>query len=225
MTGTALETMINSLVDDTLDQTHLVNLLNAADGLISGERDWEKLKAIDSSKTWISSDTYTTTKALPTDFFAPYKLYVQGETRPWPAIGLADRERYKDIFGRWYIDFANDTFSLCGVTGSTRILYLVYLKTTTLWTVATLGSVSPWYPARFHPLLAFYVAGLHLGGVDSDDIAARMSPVNRNEFLALKKAMIAWDARLKMHTMNYAARSPDIIPGTRADVVGEGEIW
>lgn len=225
MTGDEIKTMIEGLIDDDLDDTEFVNLMNAVEGLIAGERHWKKLTAIDSSKTWTSSDSYTSTKALPTDFFEPIKLYVQGEQRPWPAIAFEDRERYKDIFGRWYIDYANDVFGLCGVTGSTRTLYLAYIKTVTVWTIANYTSQSPWMPARFHPLWAYYGAGIHLGGVDADDLASKMAAVHADQFRAFRKMAIAWDSRLKAHAMNYSARQPNIIPGTRSDVVGEGEIY
>lgn len=225
MTGEELITAIGSLVDDDPDESELIFLLNAAKNMLEGERDWMFLRAIDSSKTWATSDTYLTTKALPSDFVSPRKLYLSTNTRPMTAISLEDRERYKDIYGRYYIDYANNVFALCGVTSQSATIYLSYKKSSTDWTENNLTTLSPSFPSVYHPILAFYAAGIHLGGIDADDIAARMAPVHGNQFNAMRKNMRLWDAKLASHAMNNVASQPDVIAGTRPDVVGEGDIF
>lgn len=215
LTGTTIKDLFRAIVDDTPDSTYEDNLLQQAKMLIEGERDWEILKKIDTTKTWATSDTYLTTKALPTDFFSPRSLYVENYRNPFIAVPLEHREQYKDISGRYYIDHGNAVYGLCGNTSEARTLTLVY----TYMTDDIGASTSPVWPAPFHRLLPYYMAGLHQGGTDWDSISARMAPVNTSEAARIRRNMIEWDMRLKMHSMNARSQPTDVVYTGQDDVV------
>jgi len=198
--------LFENLIDDSPDADYELDLVCHAKDAIEGERDWEFLKKIDSSKTWAASDDYTTAHALPTDFVEPVALYVGTEYQPYTPVPFEQRQLYKDSSRRYYIDYANNNLHLCGSTSEAKTLYLCYIYQTDDLTLTT----SPVWPARFHKLLAFYMAGVHLGAVDSDDIAARLAPNNKVEYLMIRKNFVDWDARCKAHAMNYSASDGSI---------------
>jgi hypothetical protein len=201
MTGAELKTFLENLIDDTIDEDFAYQLLTHAKDLVEGERDWEYLKAVDTSNTWASGETYLSTKALPADFFTPRFLYIDGYDTPYVPVPMEHKLRYRDLSGYYYIDYGSSAFALCGTTDQSRTISFVYTKTT-----ADIGAgVTPSMPARFHKLIGFYAAGLWQGAVDWDDISARMSPANRAEALVLKNSMISWDTRLKLHSQNHSA--------------------
>lgn len=198
MTGQQIVEMFRAIVDDQPDSDYEDNLMQHAKDLVESERDWEMLKKVDTSKTWLSSDTYLTTKALPTDFFAPRSLWVTGYDIPFRPVPLENILRFRDISGRWSLDLANNVYRLMGNTSETRTISFVY----TYATAAILTATSPVWPARFHKLIPFYMAGIHQGGTDWDAISAHMSPANRGEASLTRAAMVSWDSRLKLNSMN-----------------------
>jgi len=201
MTSQEIKTFVESLVDDSLDETYFLNVLNGAKDAIEGERDWEFLKKVDSSKTWATTDDYTTAHALQTDFVEPVALYVGSEYEPYIPVPFEMRQYFKDSPKRYYIDYQSKNLYLCGSTSEAKTLYLCYIYQTDDLTLTT----SPVWPARFHKLLAYYVAGIHMGAVDSDDIARILAPNQKVEYLLIRKNMVDHDARCKAHSLNYSS--------------------
>ena len=193
MTGAELKTMTESILDDTVDDVFFYQLLNVAKNILEDERTWMYLKKLDSSQTASTGDQSETSRALPTDWRRTYKMMIGRDYR-LTQVPLDEQHLWRNTSNRYCIDVANSVYYLLGVVGQADTIYHYYIKTTD-----DIASATEWVaPSRFHPILAFMVAGYIMMGVDADDIFARMSPENKIMAETLKASMIAWDMQLQM---------------------------
>jgi len=201
MTGQEIYDFLENILDESIDTDLFTTLLNVAKDNVEEDRDWEVLKAFDSSKTASPSDTYLTAKALPSDFRRPMdKLYV-GIDLLYKPIPFEDRYIYRNRNGFFYIDYANNNFYIIGSPSSSQAINMPYIKTTDELTLA-----NSWgFPARFHKLLGFMIAGYYTAGVDVDDIYARMSNEHKLTAELIKKNLVDWDSRLKLNAMDNSS--------------------
>ncbi len=207
MDGATLYTLnTNLLGGNAIDEDLFYQLLNMAKNQREMMRDWMKLRYIDSSISFASSDDYTSTKSLPARFLRTYTFTDQrGELRgPYivtsagskvelQPIKFAERYDDKDTEGYYYIDVAAGKIGRTGTTAGT--LYLPYLKGT-----ADIDSGTSWGlpPADgFGALLAYDVAIEQKGGIDWDTVNANQVPYNRSKMMQLDSNMATWDARLQ----------------------------
>lgn len=221
MNGSELKTFAENIIDDTIDQDLFIDLLNNAKDYVESLRDWEILKKIDTSKSTAAGDTYTTAKALPTDFLSPRTVFIG--TLKYEGIPMELRERYKSSGARFYIDYANNNLYITGSSQTGQTITTTYIYKTTDWTAANLASLEPVYPDKFHKLLGFAVAEIHSGAIDVDDIQMRQNQFQNKHAQILLTSMEMWDNRLKLNAMNYSAApnnleagqvgDPDIISG------------
>jgi len=202
LTGQDMLELLESIVDDSVDETVGLFLLNTAKDQVEMERRLEILKAFDTSKTAAPGDSYLTAKALPSAFIEEVALYVGDDPTPWNKIPFEQREQYKDVTRYWYIDHRSGNFHICGGVSSSQTLKLCYKTTTD----DIASGTSPTWPAPFHKLIViraaelFYPADAGERGRSWDDkwkaIADR-----------LEEALMVWDAQLKVNALN-GARSP-----------------
>ena len=150
MTGSEIKTMVETLIDDTLDDTIAYQLINNKINEIESERPWRYLITTNTSLTALSSDTYNTAKALPTDCAEIISLFV-GDKQYLP-LGLEQKEDYKNIAGYYFINGSN--FYLSGKVNETKTITITYRKYSAEITSAT----SPAFPVRFHKMIPFFVA-------------------------------------------------------------------
>lgn len=200
MTGQELYDFYKTLIDDSdLDEDTFLILLNVAKNRREDTRPWQYLKKLDDSKTAAVGDTYLTSKALPDDFRLDYKMFV-GTDREYLPVPFEKQHIYKNSPMRYFVDVANEVYYLTGSVSSNQIIYSFYIRTTDN---ITLGS--EWdAPSRFHPLLAYDVAGFVMNGMDSDDLYARMAPEQKGAAILLDRSMVAWDTSLKLRSMNHS---------------------
>lgn len=193
MTGSEIKTFAEGLLDDNVDWSddHFYRLLNIAKTKLESMRLWQYLKKLNSSNAASSLAI-----SLPSDFSEDYKVLVGLDTEYYP-VSFEEYPAYRNIAHRYYIDWSALTINLLGTVNS-GTLYLYYKK----FTDDITSSTSPSFPARFHPLLAYYVVAIHQSGTDSDDIFARMAPANRQAAYELERAMISWDASIAMRMQN-----------------------
>ena len=217
MTGAQIITLFQNIVDDNVDDDFELDLLNNAKNELEMERDWEFLKYMDTSLTWAVSDVYTTAHTLPSGFLKIVSVYLSGHLHPWVGVMMEHRERFKDLWGRYFIDYRQSNLHLCGVTGQSRTITLCYIKATDDLTTATSWA----FPAKLHRMLAFKMAEIYQGGVDYDDIAARMGTKNFAQYQILKRLAENWDADLKAAAMNYQSATPGIDVSKIPDVPTE----
>jgi hypothetical protein len=200
MTGAQIISLANSIADDTIPSDYDYILLNIAKNKREDMRPWEMLKKSDATKTAAVGDTYQTAKALPSDWRYTYLLMV-GTDLKYGQIPFEQQYIYKDAAQKFFVDVANLNYYLTGLVNTSKTIYHFYIKSTTDYTVATTGSSLIVWPERFQPLLAFDMAAMYKGGIDYDDINARMAPDNRAEARAIELAMISWDNELKRRAM------------------------
>jgi len=197
MTGAQLKTMVDTILDDSIDDIFFYQLLNIAKNTLEDERTWQFLRKLDSSKTATGGDNSEVAIALPTDWRSTYKLMV-GKDFKYIQVPFDEQHIWRYTSSRFCIDVANSVFYLLGTIGASDTIYHYYIKTTN-----DIESGTEWVaPSRFHPILAFMVAGYYMNGVDADDIFARMSPENKIMAQTLKASMIAWDMKLQLEAQN-----------------------
>lgn len=191
MTGAQIKQLTEDILDGIqLDDDFFYQLLNIAKVNLEEKRVWQYLKKLNSSNTGTTSAI-----TLPSDFSHDYKVLV-GTTEYYP-IDFEEQHLFEGISHRYYIDLANSQYYLKGSPRPDTI-YFYYKR----FTDDIASGTSPVFPARFHPLLAFYVAGYYQAGIDSDDIFARMSPENKIAAGTLERAMLGWDTELKLRSQN-----------------------
>lgn len=204
MTGAELYQLTTDIIDgEVINEDFFYQLLNIAKTRLEEGRAWSYLKKLDDTN---SSTTSAIT--LPTDFARDYKVSVGLDTEYTP-VPFEDQHLYRNVSNRYYIDHANSQYYLTG-TPKAGTIYFYYLY----FTPDITSSTSPVFPARFHPLLAFYVAGYYQMGVDSDDLFARMSPENKTQSALLEQSMIAWDNGLQLKSHNNRVGVAESEPGS-----------
>lgn len=205
MTGTEIKTLFETLVDDsTVDSTTAFQLMNIAKNEVEAERPWEMLKAVDTASSTASGDTYATAKSLPTDFGTSLELYVGDDTIPYMQIPFDQKEKFKNIDRRWFIDMANSNFHLCGTQTETKTLRLFYIKATDDIAAGT----SPVWPTRFHGIIAYKMAELFYALEAGEKGRSWDDRWSRN-YQMLKDQMIYWDANLKIDAAQNATLNQD----------------
>jgi len=187
MNGDEIKTLAESILDQTIEDTFFYSIVNILKDRREDMRPYMFLRKLDTTKS-----ATTSAQALPTDFRIDRKLVI-GTTEYQP-IRFEDQHLYLNQSGVYFVDYANNTFTILG--NPTGAVYFYYIKTTPEIT----ETVGPVWPDRFAPLLAFDVAGYIMNGNDADDIFARMSPENKGQAIALEKAMEAWDTNLQIRS-------------------------
>lgn len=201
MTGAELKTMVESILDDTVDETLFYQLANVAKNRAEDSRPWMMLRALDSSQTATAGNTSTTPIALPTAWRRTYKLMV-GRDMQFEQVPFDEQHQWRNSANKFCIDVANSVYYLLGAIGTADTIYHYYIKTTDDITSAT----SLVWPTRFHPIIAYEVAGYIMMGVDADDIFARMSPENKMAAETLTDAFQSWDTQLQLDAQGGRAQ-------------------
>ena len=216
MLGSELKTFVEGLIDeDDIDSTLFYQLLNVAKNKLEADRDYMYIRTKDATQTANPGDTYLTAKDLPDDFRKPLTIFVGDSLHS--GVGFEDQIRYKDSGQKYYLDIANDQFFIMGQVSSAKTITMSYVKFTDDITATT----SPLFPARFHPLLGFIVAGYWTMGVDADNIYARMSPEHKLAAKMLLDSMVRWDDDLALASQDYSA-SPFLHEGVdRVDSINK----
>ena len=203
MLASDIKTFVESLIDDEIEETLFLTLLNVAKDNIEEELEWEVLKSWDRSLAWNPGDTYLTVKTLPSDFrsmFGDGVIYL-GEDNPYFPVPFKDLYRYRNFSNKYAIDHLNNKLYILGSEAVQYTINLPYLKNTPELTLST-----EWlFPSRFHKLLAFRVAGYYTSGVDADDIYARMSQAHRIAASEIENNLRKWNTRLALISMDNSS--------------------
>lgn len=218
MNGKQLQNLTSELLDGRdIGPSKYVTLLKARKRLREALRPWMVLRTVDTSKTYTGADNFETLKDLPVDFVVPYNAFkppglhgpdrtplvlVSGETQiyTFPTI-LGSHILNKDRNHMHYFDYAQQKY---GITGKAQLSYTVhlhYIKTTTdpkddgsdldAWT----WDLDP--SGQFSPLLAYDIAIQQKGGIDYDEINARMVQYHGIDVREMSRSMIFWDDTLQ----------------------------
>ena len=215
MIGSDLKIFVESLIDDSIEEDLFYSLLNAAKDKLEDEREWEILKDWDNSLLWTPGDTYLTDKNMPATFRSMYGdgvIYLGEDSRYYP-VPFKDIYRYRNATNRYAIDYLNNKLRIIGSENQAMTINIPFLVTT-----ADITDTTEWaFPSRYHKILGFRVAAYYTGGVDTDDIYARMSPFHRAAAMELEDGLRRWNTRMALMVMNNRASSNLSSEGSNSD--------
>lgn len=227
MNGTELSTFCQEINGDaTIGDTLLFQFINLAKAMVEQLRPWMLLRYTDTSKTVTASNTWQTAIDLSTitrfnRFFEtvdnpPIKLF-DGTSRVayYTQVPFNRRLEFKDVSNTFVYDEANKTLYLNGTVQFAGTLYIDHLKDSP---DITNDDSSSWvFPSWSHALLGFYAVGLYKGGVDFDDINARMAPDNRAQAQAILSRLEGFDNEKQLQAQQnidpYNNRNDGFRPG------------
>jgi len=206
MTGTEFSTAATEINGGaSIGSTFLFQLGNLGKNLIEQRRPWMLLRKTDTSKTATTVNTWQTAIDLSTitDFNRfygshPIRLF-DGSNRieKYRLVPFEERLRFKDTSGTACYDAGSKTLYLNGTVNYAGTLYIRYIRSTASFTSA---SDTIWvFPDWSHLLIPMFAVGLHKGGVDFDDINARMAPENRAVAELTVKQLENWDNELQQN--------------------------
>lgn len=200
MTGTELSTFCEEINGGaSIGDTLLFQLLNLSKALIEQRRPWVVLRNTDTSKSVTTANTWQTAIDLstiarfnrfygeePISLFDGTNGYQRLRQVPWHL-----RLRYKDTPNTFVYDEANKTLYINGTIPAASTLYIDHIKDSL---DLTNDDASTWgFPSWSHSILGFYAVAMHKGGVDYDEVNARMSPESRAQANEILKALDTWD--------------------------------
>lgn len=177
-----------------MDPTTFYTLLNVAKNTREAMRTWRRLVKVDQSKTSLSSDTYATSKALPSDFRRTLprrtlKLVSGTKRLDYIEVPIESWPEFRDQTGYFTIDLLNGLYFLSGTVGETYTHYFSYIHKS-----ADIAAGTSWiFIADAHPSLAFDVAAMDELGMDYDDINARQGNANFQRAEIIMKTIVRDD--------------------------------
>jgi hypothetical protein len=188
MTGPELATFCEEVNGGaSIGDTLLFQLLNLSKAMVEHRRPWMLLRKTDTSKTVTTGSTWQTAIDLSTitrfhRFYGdwPVRLFDgNNHIERYRQVPFEDRLEHKDVPNTFCYDEATQTLYLNGTVTFAGTLYIRYLQDTA---DITNDDASTWaFPSYSHPLLGFMAVAMHKGGIDFDEINARMAPENRAE--------------------------------------------
>lgn len=198
MTGQQLIDKFHNYVSDKLDSDFELQLVNDAKNAIETELQLEITKKLNSSGSTSAGQTYTTSRALPSDFLLPLTIYVG--TEPYTPVPFEHQQFYRDGAGRYWIDLANDVYYLSGAQGSAQTIYFYYQRETDDLTTST----SPIWPTRFHSLIPLEMARIYWQ-IDQGEKNRAWTLEYQAEYVRWKRLMQDWDHKLKLNALDNSA--------------------
>ena len=206
MTAKQIIDFFKQLVDDESISDELgLNLINSVKTIIEEERNWRMLLTRDTSLSFLTSESYADAKALPSGFSVEHKIKLvdsSNDEDEYHPVDYVDILQYKDVSGRYAIDYANDNLYICGMVGNNKTIHLSYFGVTDELLATT---ESPTWPTRFHKLIAYKMAEIWLEGVDADTLTRVQWVAHKKVGDLLYKGMIRYDTRLWLKSMDGSA--------------------
>ena len=205
MTGPELSTFCEGVNGgDAINDTLLFQLLNLSKALVEQRRPWMLLRRTDTSKTITAGNTWQTAIDLSTisrfsRFYGewPIRLF-DGNNRieRYRQVPFEERLEYMQAPNTFCYDEAAQTLYLNGTVGFAGTLYIHHIQNTP---DLTNDDSSTWgFPMWSHPLLGFMAVAMNKGGIDYDDINARMAPDNRAQALGIMQLLEVQDGEKQL---------------------------
>lgn len=191
-------------------------------------RSWMLLRSED--KTQVanpsSASMYLTPFDLPDDFLNFYGVKrnivlaaADGITFRWyDQIPLERKHESKDDDSKFYVDYKNSQFYLCGILDKRYTIHQFYIAQSPTITAATYWV----FPAQFQPILAYDVAAMYKKGFKYDIINATQAKMIEDMAAVIFKQMTEWDGALQESALEGADYPLDNVRGGfRVNVVGD----
>lgn len=149
MTRDELYTFVTSLLDQyQMDEDLFNTLLDIAQSYWEGMRPWVTLRTEDASNTVGINNTFTTPFTFPSDFRSWYTRYpiVLTDTDGNPQqymleIPINKKATWKDQLSRFYADYRQKKFFICGKPSVAMVAHLYYKKRGTRISQGTIEEV------------------------------------------------------------------------------------
>jgi hypothetical protein len=175
------------------------------------KREWQILKKIDDSILITAANSYLTLNTLPEDFIRltsdnPVKLYgAAGDVLNCKQIPMEQRLSYKNNFGYFYLDYAQNKIAFTGSPQGTYTAQLSYL-----YKPADINENTLWaFPGWCHAILPYDIAVNYKGGIDYDSISESQARYNQQELDEIWDFMVDWDCKLQTQALDGLERNQD----------------
>jgi hypothetical protein len=205
MTGPELATFAEEVNGGaSIGDTLLFQLLNLSKAIVEQRRPWILLRSTDSSVTVGANNTWQTPIDLSgiarfSRFYGDTPIHLfdgRNGIQRFRQVPFNMRLAYKDAPGMFAYDESTKTLHLNGTIQFAGTLYIDHLKDSP---ELTNDDSSTWtFPMWAHPLLGFMAVGMHKGGIDYDDINARIAPDNRAQAEQIIRVLEQWDAEKQL---------------------------
>ena len=235
--GSDLYTMVSQLLlGFKMDMTLFYQLLGLAQYDRELERPWVLLRSVDTSQRVsptqnnITNSLYLTPLDLPTDFLATYSplrtiilVSQDGQTfRYYSQIPMSRRNEYKDDNSKFYIDFKNKKYYLCGTLDQTYTVNFHYVASTD-----SIAAKTSWaFPPQFQPILAYDVAKTYREDFDYDVTNVAQGQMIEASARRILASMLKWDDVMQQSELEGVDYPTDNGRGTfNSNVVGDNDSY
>lgn len=223
MTADEILSQFEELIQDSLDQTTELFLLNEVKNTIEQERLYAKLRRLNVSQTASPGDTFQTMKALPDDFSmpSPRGIYVGTDLIPYGLVNFESQIAFQAITYSYYIDYYASQFALCGSVSMSGIIKFFYQAFSPELALVADGG-QPWiFPTRFHPRLVYEMA-IKYFAIDQGDKSRAWDDRWTAWAKLLKEQMASWDDSLQMPALQNEANM-FVDPSTFPTIIDMGQ--
>lgn len=199
LTADQILAQFENLIQDSLDQTTELFLLNEVKDSIESERMWKMLMGMKSPPdTATASTTFQTTFTLPLDFghTSPRGIYVGTDLIPYKEIPYESQIDFQAVTYAYFVDLYNNTYSLCGTISQSGAIKFFYRRVSATMNLTADGGL-PWiFPARFHPLLVYEMA-IKYFAIDQGDKGRAWDDRWAQYAERIREQMYQWDDQLQ----------------------------
>lgn len=199
MTADQIIAQFEILIQDSLDQTTELFLLNQVKNTFESSRLWALLQRLDTSQTASTGDTYQTPHTLPGDFAlpSPRGIYAASDLIPYIQVPFESQIDFQAITYVYFIDYFAQKFYLAGTPGQSGPIKFFYRAYSPQLDLVVNGG-QPWiFPTRFHPILPYLMA-IKYFAVDQGDKSRAWDDRWTTFADEIRQTMIEWDDQLQM---------------------------
>lgn len=200
MTASQMITKFRVMVDDRLDSTYELQLVNDAINEIEAMRDWEILKKT-YNFTVNSGDTFETLYTLPVRFMSPLALFLDTSYIPYQQVSMEDTRMLKDATYAFVINYADNALQILGGQSQTQQAYLIYTQGT-----EELDDSDTWvFPVRFHQIVPYKMAQIYYA-TNGGEKARSWDDRWKLYYDQTLNQMLTWDSNMKLRARKGATR-------------------
>jgi hypothetical protein len=195
MTGAEILTTFETFVGDALDPAIEVSLANQARAEIETELKLRCMLRLDTSQSTTAGQTYTTSKALPTDILVPLGTVIYVGETPYTGVPFEHKEMFKNRTNYWWADLYNSTYYLTGTQASAQTITFPYISKGT--DIANDTATVLKYPTSLQIIIPMHMARTWFA-IDAGEKGRSWLPEWEAFYQRTKRALISWDQAYKL---------------------------
>ncbi len=211
MTGAAIITKFENMVEDSLDSDFMYQLLNDAKDEVESLGEWEVLKREATYVVAAGTSYQTAIGTLPAKFALPIRMTESSSFVDYDKVDFEDRyAKVNRPFG-YFIDLFNNNIFLSGTNSNAKTMYFYHTVTT-----ADLTSATSWiFPDRFHSIIPLKMAEIFYSA-DAGEKARAWNREWRIEFDDKLARMQTWNDALQ--NANRRPRNNAVVFSPKANI-------